>query len=294
MGFMPSAATKASMPTNAKSLMDVQSAGKVPIRGSESARTGLLIINADDWGRDRETTDRIFDCVARGTVSSASAMVFMEDSERAATISKERNVDAGLHINFTTPFSAPNAPALLKERQGKIAAYLLRRRLNQTIFNPGLAGAFKYVMAAQVEEYCRLYGAKPERLDGHHHMHLCANVLLARLLPPETIVRRNFSFQAGEKSALNRLYRGVIDKRLARRHRLTDFLFSLLPLEPPGRLERIRSLARKFAVEVETHPVNSDEYEFLTGGQAARWAEYVQIADRFSLPGRDRVVGTGE
>jgi chitin disaccharide deacetylase len=280
----PPEAVSPSPLAGARSAIEPGPPGHARPQSGESPRTGLLIINADDWGRNRETTDRILDCVARRTVSSVSAMVFMEDSERAGEIARERGVDAGLHINFTTPFSARNAPSRLKERHQGIAAYLLRRRLNQVMFHPGLAGSFEYVVAAQVEEYCRLYGAQPERLDGHHHMHLCANVLLARLLPPGTIVRRNFSFQPGEKGAVNRLYRKVVDDRLARRHRLTDYFFSLPPLEPQSRLERIAALARQFAVEVETHPVNADEYRFLTGGEVGRWAGDSPIAPRFDIP----------
>ena len=253
-------------------------AGHLKYPRGESHQSGLLIINADDWGRDPETTDRIFDCVVRGTVTSASAMVFMDDSERAASIAIERGVDAGLHINFTTPFSAPNAPDRLKERHQKIAAFLVRRRLNQIIFHPGLASSFEYVIAAQMEEYCRLYGAQPERLDGHHHMHLCANVVMGRLLPPGTIVRRNFSFQPGEKSALNRFYRKVIDKSLARRHRLTDYLFSLQPLEPRDRLQRIFSLASASTVEVETHPINGDEHSFLMGQEILQFLKDIRVA----------------
>ena len=119
------------------------------------------------------------------------------------------------------------------ERQQELARYLLRHRLAQVLFHPGLVSSFEYVVAAQLDEYRRLYGADPWRLDGHHHMHLCANVLLQRLLPPETFLRRNLSFQPGEKSLWNRLYRWFVDGRLARRHRLADFLFSssfLLPL----------------------------------------------------------------
>jgi hypothetical protein len=262
--------------------------------GRGAPHPGLLIVNADDWGRDNETTDRMFECVLHGTVSSVSAMVFMEDSERAAAIAQERKIDAGLHLNFTTQFSASGCPARLVERQQEIAAYLLRRRLNQIVFHPGLARSFDYVVEAQLEEFQRLYRAQPERLDGHHHMHLCANVLLGGLLPPGTVVRRNFSFAPGEKSLANRLYRKAVDHGLARRHRLVDFLFSLPPLEPQGRLERIRSLARQFVVEVETHPIKAEEYRFLTGSEVARWIEDVPIAQRFSVPRRRPVVSKGE
>jgi len=249
-------------------------------------------MNADDWGREPLTTNSILDCALRGAVSSVSAMVFMADSERAATMARERGIEAGLHLNLTTSFSAPGCPARLVERQQELARYLLRHRLAQVVFHPGLVRSFEYVVAAQLDEFRRLYGADPDRLDGHHHMHLCANMLLGGLLPPGTLVRRNFSFQAGEKSLWNRLYRRFVDDMLARRHRLVDFFFSLAPLEPPGRLQRIFSLAREFVVEVETHPVQPEEYRLLTGGEIFRLAGDVRIAPpsavpRRSCPGRE-------
>ena len=129
----------------------------------------------------------------------------------------------------------------------------------------------------------RLYGAAPERIDGHHHMHLCANVQFQRLLPAGTLVRRNFSFQRGEKSAWNRFYRRLGDAMLSRRHRVVDYLFPLAPVEPVARLERIFSLAREFVVEVETHPVNRLEHRFLARGEIFRQAGDVRIAAPSSL-----------
>lgn len=250
-------------------------------------RRGRLIINADDWGRDQQTTDRISECALRGTVSSVSAMVFMEDSERAAVLARESAIDAGLHLNFTTPFSSKKCPQPLLEKQQKIAVYLRRHALTQAIFNPLLAGCFEYVVNVQVEEYTRLYGKAPARLDGHHHMHLCANVVMGGLLPRGTVVRRNFSFQPGEKSWLNRLYRNVGDRLLQRRHLLTDYFFSLTPLEPAARLRQIFSLTNECVVEVETHPANPEEHRFLTEGDIYRVARDVSIAPRFALPGVD-------
>jgi hypothetical protein len=87
----------------------------------------------------------------------------------------------------------------------------------------------------------------------------------------------------------NRLYRKVVDRMLARRHAVTDFFFSLEPLDPPGRVERIFSLARQFVVEVETHPVKPDEYRALTGGEILRWAGDIPIARRTSVPQQERL-----
>jgi hypothetical protein len=251
-------------------------------RGSgEKSRAGRLIVNADDWGRSSKETDAILDCALRGAVSSGSAMVFMQDSERSAVIARERGIDVGLHLNFTTSFTAPHCPSPLVQRQQELARHLLQHRLAQVVFHPGLVRSFEYVVRSQLDEFHRLYQKEPERLDGHHHMHLCTNVLLGGLLPPGTVVRRNFSFQAGEKPYVNRLYRQLVDFLLARRHRLVDFFFLLPPLEPKDRLQRIFSLAEHYIVELETHPVNPEEYEFLAGGEIFRRAGNLRIARRF-------------
>ncbi len=247
------------------------------------AQTGALVVNADDWGRDRDTTSRILDCAVRRTLSSVSAMVFMKDSERAADIARERGIDAGLHLNFTSPFSAPGISTRLSEHQQPVSLFLRRHRLAPVIFHPGLVRSFEYVVAAQREEYCRLYGAEPERIDGHHHMHLCSNVVLAKLIPAGTVVRRSFSFQPGEKSFANRMYRQLVDRQLARRHRLTDFFFSLGPLDRPDRFQRFASLANKFTVEVMTHPVDPREYRFLAEGECLRWTGDVAIAPKYAV-----------
>jgi predicted glycoside hydrolase/deacetylase ChbG (UPF0249 family) len=209
-------------------------------------------------------------------------MVFMEDSERAADIAREHGIDAGVHLNLTTPFSAANCPARLVEYQNRVARYLLRNPFTRGIFNPLLVRHFDYVVAAQRDEFHRLYGAEPQKYDGHHHMHLSANVLLGGLLPAGTLVRQHFSYESGEKAVRNRVFRQVTHVVLARRYRTVDFLFSLPPLEPPDRLQRVFSLARQFTVEVETHPVNPKEYLFLTGGDIFSRAGDCPIAPRFA------------
>jgi chitin disaccharide deacetylase len=248
-----------------------------------SPGTGRLIINADDWGRDRKTTGCTLDCVRRGTVSSVSAMVFMEDSGRAAAIARDHGIDTGLHLNFTSSFSASGVPSRLVEHRKRVSQYLLRHRFSQIMFHPGLIRSFEYVVAAQRDEFIRLYGQEPERLDGHHHMHLCANVLFGGLLPPGTIVRRNFSFEHGEKSFGNRLHRRVIDHSLGRRHRLTDFFFSIQPLAPLNRLQRIVNLSRHSVVEVETHPQDLAEKTFLTGEGIDNLVGNCVIASRYDV-----------
>src|SRR5271154_3268113 len=227
----------------------------VPQAGVPSKRpatpnlSGALILNADDWGRDTANTSRTLDCIEKGTVSSVSAMVFMEDSERAARIAREKGIDAGLHLNLSTAFSAAAVPQKLADHQRKVSRYLWPSRFAYTVYHPGLNKSFEYVVKAQLDEFARLFGALPQRVDGHHHMHFAANVLFGGLLPAGSIARRNFSFSSGEKSFANRAYRKALDWQLGRNHKLTDYFFSLPPLQPAERLDRMVALSRTAVVE---------------------------------------------
>jgi len=59
-------------------------------------------------------------------------------------------------------------------------------------------------------------------------------------------------------------------------------------LEPPGRMQRIFSLARQLIVEVEKHSVHPEEYRFLAVGEIFRPAGGVRIAPPSALPRRGR------
>jgi hypothetical protein len=243
----------------------------------------VVIVNADDWGRDVTTTDRTLDCMLQGSISSVSAMAFMEDSERAADLARQYGIGTGLHLNFTLRYSARNCPRELMERQELIGRFLGTSRLASIFYHRRLVSSFDYVVKAQFEEYERLYGAAVNRVDGHHHMHLCRNVIVQNLLPAGTIVRRNLTFRSGEKGYLNRLYRTRQDQHLARRHPMTDFFFDLQPVAPIERLRQICSLAGIFNIEIETHPVRDNEYSFLMNGGLAHSVDHVAVARDYIL-----------
>lgn len=275
------------VPTYVDGSTQAQQASPLVHQENGKLARGFLIVNADDWGQNSSTTDRILECSTRGTVSSVSAMMFMEDSDRAADIALERQIETGLHLNFTVALTSPGCPLKLSGHLQHLARHLLRHRFSQLIFHPVLINSFEYVVAAQLDEFRRLYGVNPNKLDGHHHMHLCMNVLLQRLLPPGTIVRRNFSFDRGERNLINRFYRKTVDRGLALRHRLVDFFFSLPPFEPPDRLEQIYSLARKFVIELETHPVRPEEHRYLAGGEIFRHIRDIRIASPSAMNNRE-------
>jgi predicted glycoside hydrolase/deacetylase ChbG (UPF0249 family) len=223
----------------------------------------VIIVNADDWGRSSRETDAALACYKAARITSVSAMVFMEDSARAAELAMQMGMDVGLHINLTQRFSGDVHLKMLAEYHNRIAGFLGSHRYAFLVYNPALREQFRYVYQAQVDEFTRLYGEAPSHLDGHHHQHLCANMLIGGVIPAGAKVRRSFYFWPGEKGLMNRTYRRLVDGWLARRYRLTDFFFALSQCLRGDRMARVVELARSATVEVMTHPVNPAERAYL-------------------------------
>ena len=223
----------------------------------------MIIINADDWGRTRTETDAALSCYKEGRITSVSAMVFMEDSVRAADVAKDAGIDAGLHLNLSQRFTGGGYTGLQQEHHNRIVHYLTLNKYALLFYNPALRKQFRYVYQAQLEEFLRLYGRPPSHIDGHHHMHLCTNMLLDRVVPNNEKVRRNFSFWPGEKGLLNRMYRRLIDRWLDSRYFVADYLFALSQVLRTNSMMQVSELSKTATVELMTHPVNAEEYDYL-------------------------------
>ena len=224
---------------------------------------GLLIINADDWGGWRSATDAALACFAARRITSVSAMVFMEDSARAANLAADTSLDIGLHINFNQPFTGGSCPPTVVAAHDRVRRFLRSNKYAQLVYHPGLREAFRTVFQAQLTEFEQLYGRAPSHFDGHQHMHLCANSLLGGVLPAGCRVRRSFSFWPGEKSFCNRAYRRWVDGRLGRWYVVTDYFFALSQCLDGPCLARVTELAKTTTVELMTHPEKHPEKECL-------------------------------
>src|SRR4030067_375519 len=223
----------------------------------------MLIINADDIGRCKNATDRAITCYRKERITSISAIVYMEAPERAADLATSAGIDVGLHINLSENFTGDTASTRLRDDQDRICRFLWRSKYALLFYNPYLRSQFRYVFQAQYEEFIRLYGQPPSHMDGHFHMHLASNMLIDRVIPYGTNVRRNFTFALAEKGVFNRFYRHIVDSWLQRRYRLTNYFFGLLQYDF-ARLENIIiKLANTANVELMTHPQVPEEYNLL-------------------------------
>jgi len=223
----------------------------------------MLIITADDFGIDKQATDSILFSYKTGRITSISAMVFMQDSMRASEMASGLDVEIGFHLNLTLPLSGSDVNSKLLEHQHVVASFLLSSKFTQIIYNPLLRKSFDFVFKAQEEEFYRLYERAPAFYNGHHHMHLCANIILGKYLPRKIPIRRTFTFAWGEKDPFNIIYRRLLDHYISRRYISSDAFYSLGPVEEFEKIKKIIRLSEIKNIELMVHPNRKEEFQFL-------------------------------
>lgn len=243
----------------------------------------MLIITGDDLGRDKWATDSCMECFRLRRITSASLMVFMKDSERAAKLAIQENLETGLHLNLVLPYDSPEVSEHLKRSQNSAVRFFRIGPWTQVVHNPFITKAIATVFNAQLDEYRRLCGKEPAYFNGHKHLHLSLNVILGKVLPPGSAVRRSFTFYRGEKSFLNRGFRHMVDTWLQKSFVTTDSFFSLSPVDDLPRLMKIVGLARNTHVELMVHPWKPDEFALLTGKEFENLIAEVRLGDFASL-----------
>lgn len=224
--------------------------------------TGLLIVNADDLGLDRSDTDAILDCFHAGAISSATALVWMKDSDRAAELARSAGVPLGLHLNLIEPFSATDVPEPVAATQRRVVERVRRSAVGAHVYHPAWSADFERCISDQLARFHELYGRAPTHVDGHRHMHLVPNALLARALGPVRRCRRPVNRRPAESRAHKRAFSAALGRLMRPRFVTTDRCVSIRALDPGlggGGLNGELALARQHSVEVVVHPGWEDE-----------------------------------
>jgi chitin disaccharide deacetylase len=236
-------------------------------------RDGLLIVNADDLGLDRGNTDAILECFHSGAISSATALVWMEDSDRAAELASREQLPIGLHLNLIEPFSAVDVPEAVSATQHRVVQRLRQDGIGAQLYHPGWSADFERCISDQLGRFHELYGRPPTHVDGHRHMHLVPNALLARALGSVGRCRRPVNRTPRESPGYKRAARAAWARLVRLRFSTTDWCFSLRSLHPElggaGAEERLER-ASDATVELFVHPGYPDELPLL---RSTEWHE---------------------
>lgn len=227
--------------------------------------TQLLIVNADDFGHDREATDLTVACFGAEQISSATTMMHMTDSRRAAELGLEHDLPTGLHLNFTEPFDGAEVPAPVRERQLQACRIFGDGglRLRSWTYDPRISGQVEDAIRDQLGQFRTLFGRAPTHVDGHNHVQVCPNVARAKALKGLKMRNALWSWPS-TRSAMGvarAARRGLTARRLPTPRYFLD-IAELHQLSPPDLTARL-ALADKTSVEVMAHPRFGHELEAL-------------------------------
>jgi predicted glycoside hydrolase/deacetylase ChbG (UPF0249 family) len=213
----------------------------------------MLIVNADDFGASPSTSNPIIDLFAGGVVSSASAMVRMRDSARAAPLAREHGLPTGLHLNLTLPFDDASVPAGVRERQRRLTDALGRESWREDGHENPAGRLLDDVIADQLECFRASFG-EPTHLDGHHHIHVHRAVL--EHLPGDLPIRPILSVPSRADARP-----GSRERRLRRRFQCPDLCFAFEHVHPSLGGDGLEALehARRRTLEIMVHPQRDPE-----------------------------------
>jgi predicted glycoside hydrolase/deacetylase ChbG (UPF0249 family) len=147
--------------------------------------TRPIVVCADDYGLAPGVSEAIAALVESGRLSAASCMSALPDWPYAApplrALVARAPADIGLHLTLTDqPALSPAARTTWGERLpplGRLLAVALARRLP--------AAVVAAEIRAQLDAFEDAWGAPPDHIDGHQHVHVLPGVrepLLAELL----------------------------------------------------------------------------------------------------------------
>jgi predicted glycoside hydrolase/deacetylase ChbG (UPF0249 family) len=231
-------------------------------------------VNADDLGWNRGATDLTIASFGAGQVTSATALVHMEDSERAAALALENGLPTGLHLNLSDPFTGTEVPAAERERHAALCRHFAAGRpmhLRSWVYDPRIQGEVEWAIEAQLDRHRELYGAAPTHVDGHNHVQNCPNVALAKAL--RGFKRRGpiYAWPA-TPTAMGRV-RAARQRLIARRVLTTRYLFDIARIKETEPMAAAVGESRLTSVEVMAHPGFGHEHDVL---DSAAWRASIE------------------
>jgi predicted glycoside hydrolase/deacetylase ChbG (UPF0249 family) len=131
---------------------------------------GRIVVCADDYGAEPETSAVIRDLIGRGRINAATCLVeaaaWAEEGQALSALAAAMpGVQVGLHMNLTERFPASVDPGLI----APIAVHLARALLpTSKAHEQRIAAAFR----ALWDRFLEGFGRPPDFIDGHEHIHL--------------------------------------------------------------------------------------------------------------------------
>ena len=228
-----------------------------------------LIVNADDFGLDDETTAETIRCFDAGVISSATIMAGFPGTACAIEYAKAHpQFSFGVHFYIVdeTPLSRPeDIPSIIDPKTGKLwttRQFIVRNFL-------GLVKVEDLVreMSAQYDALAKT-GLKISHVDGHGHNHRLPQSIraLEALKKARGIdvlrVRRCQDFPPASLGLLSRLINGPMQGRLSKAgFRMTDhFAMMCGKTDDPKWFSRLVASLPDGVTEIGIHPGRREKW----------------------------------
>lgn len=182
-----------------------------------------IIVNADDYGFDRNRTEAIRECFRRGLLSTTTAMVNMPYCAMAIEQARADGIfnKIGLHLNLT--FGSPMTEAIRRcpnfcGLDGRFNGVFHRSMWCRLHLTSQEKNAVRDEVRAQMEQY-RGFGLPLMHLDSHHHSHTDPSIArialpIAREMGFKSVrISRNLPHNMGLGK---RIYKGYINRMIDR------------------------------------------------------------------------------
>ncbi|MBR3445540.1 MAG: ChbG/HpnK family deacetylase [Prevotella sp.] len=242
-----------------------------------------VILHADDFGFDKDTTEATIELLERGALSSATIMATMPKADMAiAYAAKHPEFSFGVHLTYvdglkpaklSTETSLTDKNGLFYPSNDVRKKAVLMKLKEKDIVEESLAQIAKV----------RLGGAKISHLDSHGHLHKFPSFLLA--LPEikkqsgiNRVRRVQNVFVNNPKLSPTTILNHCFDWRIASTCKTTDYFYMSANSMDTGWADAILTqmdkLPKNAVIEVGVHPGHADTEE-------ERWriAEYSDIVD---------------
>lgn len=238
----------------------------------------MLIINADDFGLNEKCTDRTIAAYNRQLITSCTAMVFMQDTVRAAELASCAGIGTGLHLNFTSRFGRPPGDRELEDHHRKLIKFFVSWRYLRYLYIPAIHKSIRYCFRAQYDEFLRVFKKQPTHIDGHHHIHLASNLVFGAILPRGTKIRR-MRGPVGKTHPVNSILRDYFNLYLRTRYLIADFFYYVDDLMNDTSLARRVLSSMDVSSEIGVHP--GDDRDWLTIS-SRRYLEMISLCPKGS------------
>lgn len=140
------------------------------------SKSKKINFNADDFGRDKPTNQKILDFFKSGQIDSASLMINMPAAAEAVKLARKNpKLRVGLHLNLTKgkPVSKfEEVKSLLGRDSRFLGWFALGKKLTLGQIK---IEELKKEIRAQIKKFLS-FGLKINHLDSHHHIHIHSTV----------------------------------------------------------------------------------------------------------------------